>query len=363
MLSIMNLNPIFQKIKEETLLTKNEALELLSDNTDVVELLSTTYPLRKKYFEKDVRIHILNNTQNGYCPEDCHYCVQAKDSKVPIEKYTKKDEEQILKEAENAYKKGAYRYCMVFSGRGPSKKRVEFLSNVIKKIKTNYPIEVCLSPGLISKEDAKLLAEAGLDRYNHNLNTSESHYENICTTHTFKDRLNTLSNVNDNNIDICSGMIVGMGESDEDIVDVAFKLREVNVKSIPINFYLHMEGNKLGKLPKVSAEKCCKIVGLFRAIHPTAEIRLAAGREYYLGDMQPMALMAANSLFMNGYLNIKGSDIHSTIGMIESAGFTVDADIDLSELKASAKTVAALDTFNASQLELKSKEELQPSLN
>ena len=145
MLSIMNLNPIFQKIKEETLLTKNEALELLSDNTDVVELLSTTYPLRKKYFEKDVRIHILNNTQNGYCPEDCHYCVQAKDSKVPIEKYTKKDEEQILKEAENAYKKGAYRYCMVFSGRGPSKKRVEFLSNVIKKIKTNYPIEVCLS--------------------------------------------------------------------------------------------------------------------------------------------------------------------------------------------------------------------------
>ena len=108
MLSIMNLNPIFQKIKEETLLTKNEALELLSDNTDVVELLSTTYPLRKKYFEKDVRIHILNNTQNGYCPEDCHYCVQAKDSKVPIEKYTKKDEEQILKEAENAYKKGAF---------------------------------------------------------------------------------------------------------------------------------------------------------------------------------------------------------------------------------------------------------------
>ena len=217
---------------------------------------------------------------------------------------------------------------MVFSGRGPSKKRVEFLSNVIKKIKTNYPIEVCLSPGLISKEDAKLLAEAGLDRYNHNLNTSESHYEKICTTHTFKDRLDTLSNVNDNNIDICSGMIVGMGESNQDIVDVAFKLKEVNVKSIPINFYLHMEGNKLGKLPKVSAEKCCKIVGLFRAIHPTAEIRLAAGREYYLGDMQPMALMAANSLFMNGYLNIKGSDIHDTIGMIERAGFKVDADID-----------------------------------
>ncbi len=242
-----------------------------------------------------------------------------------------------------------------------SKKRVEFLSGVIKRIKENYPIEVCLSPGLISKEDAKLLADSGLDRYNHNLNTSEQHYENICTTHTFKDRLDTLSNVNANNIDICSGMIVGMGESDEDIVDVALKLRDVNVKSIPINFYLHMEGNKLGKLPKVSAEKCCKIVALFRAIHPSAEIRLAAGREYYLGDMQSMALMAANSLFMNGYLNIKGSDIHDTIGLIENAGFTVDADVDLSTLKASAKTMDALTQFNTTQLELKSKADLIPA--
>lgn len=354
-------NELKTKISSESLLNKTEALHLISEKIDTIELLSATYPLRKKYFGKAVRIHILNNSQNGYCPEDCHYCVQAKDSKVPIEKYTKKDEDQILKEAENAYNKGAYRYCMVFSGRGPSQKRVAFLSNVIKKIKANFPIEVCLSPGLISKEDAKLLADSGLDRYNHNLNTSESHYKNICTTHTFKDRLDTLSNVNANNIDICSGMIVGMGESDEDIVDVALKLREVNVKSIPINFYLHMEGNKLGKLPKVPAEKCCKIVALFRAIHPSAEIRLAAGREYYLGDLQSMALMAANSLFMNGYLNIKGSDIHETISMIETAGFSVDADIDLNTLKASAKTMDALTQFNASQLELKSKEELIPA--
>ena len=152
-----------------------------------------------------------------------------------------------------------------------------------------------------------------------------------------------------------------MGESDEDIVDVALKLREVNVKSIPINFYLHMEGNKLGKLPKISPEKCCKIVSMFRCVHPHAEIRLAAGREYYLGDLQSMALMAANSLFMNGYLNIKGSDIHETISMIENAGFTVDADVDLKALKDSAKTMDALTQFNASQLELKSKEELIPA--
>ena len=130
-----------------------------------------------------------------------------------------------------------------------------------------------------------------MDRYNHNLNTSESNYENICTTHTFKDRLNTLANVHANNIDICSGMIVGMGETDDDIVSVALKLKELAVKSIPINFYLHMEGNKLGK-PMISPGKCCKIVAMFRCINPTAEIRLAAGREYYLKHLQPMALMA-----------------------------------------------------------------------
>lgn len=354
---------ILEKIRFEKPLSKNDGRQLLSNETDMIELLSVTYSLRKKYYNKAVRIHVLNNSQNGYCPEDCHYCVQSKDSKVPIEKYTKKDEEQILKEAENAYNKGAFRYCMVFSGRGPSKKRVQFLSSVIKKIKAQFPIEVCLSPGLISKDDAKILSDSGLDRYNHNLNTSEAHYPNICTTHTFQDRLDTLSNVHENNIDICSGMIIGMGESDDDIIDVAIKLRDVNVKSIPINFYLHIEGNTLGQMPMVSAEKCCKIVALFRAFHPQAEIRLAAGREHYLGDLQPMALMAANSLFMNGYLNIKGSDIHDTITMIEHAGYTVDADIDLTNLKNSAKTMAAISTFNSKpSLELKTKKELLPQL-
>ena len=127
------MNSIIKKIKTEASLSNEEALSLLVQILIQLNYQGAYVP-RKKYFEKDVRIHILNNSQNGYCPEDSKYCVQAKDSKVPIEKYTKKDEDQILQEAENAYK-GAFRYCMVFSGRGPSKKRVEFLSNVIKKIK------------------------------------------------------------------------------------------------------------------------------------------------------------------------------------------------------------------------------------
>ena len=137
-------------ILSEMPIDSTDALQLLSSETDVIELLSTAYVLRKKYFNKAVRIHILNNTQNGYCPEDCHYCVQAKDSKVPIEKYTKKDEAQILKEAENAYKKRIAWYFLIVAH---LKNELSFYLGLLK-IKDNYPIEVCLSPGLISAEDA-----------------------------------------------------------------------------------------------------------------------------------------------------------------------------------------------------------------
>jgi biotin synthase len=340
-------------------LTKEHALDLLSDTYSVWDIMSAAYWPRKRYYANQVRIHILNNSQNGHCPEDCHYCVQSKDSKVPIEKYGKKEADQLIQEAGEAYKNGAFRYCMVFSGRGPSKKRVAFLSDVIKKIKETYPIEVCLSPGLLSREDAKELAAAGLDRYNHNLNTSEGYYNSICTTHTYHDRLETLENVSHHNINICSGMIVGMGESHNDIVDVAFKLKELKVISIPINFYLYMAGNTLGPKPPITPVDACKIVGLFRLINPQAEIRLAAGREAYLQHLQPMALMAANSLFAEGYLNITGSGVIDTINLIESSGFTVDSHVDLSLFRDQQKTLASLQRYNKTELNLKTKAELK----
>src|SRR3990167_3534951 len=183
---------------------------LNSSEIELLPLLNAAYEIRTKFTGKEVAVHIINNAQNGHCPEDCHYCAQAKSSSADIEEYPLKPDEEILAEAKRAYESGAYRYCMVFAGRGPSERRTEHLAKLIRKIKENYPIQICVSTGLLDREKAKTLKDAGLDRLNHNLNTSRSHYPKICTTHTYDNRLNTLQAAQDAGIELCSGMIAGM---------------------------------------------------------------------------------------------------------------------------------------------------------
>ncbi len=318
-------------------MTKAEALELLtSPSLPLLPLLQSAYTVRHHYWKNEVSIHILNNAKNGHCPEDCGYCAQAKTSKADIESYPIKSEAEILEEARQAYEGGAFRYCMVFSGRGPSKQNVEKLSGLIKKIKETYPIQVCLSPGLVDEADAQALKAAGLDRFNHNLNSSESFYPTICSTHTYQDRLNTLQSVKKAGISMCSGMIVGLGEKPEDVVDVLFTLRELESPSIPINFYMPIDGTDLktntDPFANLSPEYCLRVLCLARFLNPTAEIRAAAGREMHLRSMQVMALYPANSIFMEGYLNTVGNSSAQTLQMIKDAGFTVKTDFSLDAL-------------------------------
>lgn len=174
--------------------TAETCKQILADSAvDLMPLLNAAYTVRKAYFGDKVQVHILNNAQNGRCPEDCSYCTQAKTSDADIEPYAIKSEQEVLAEAERAHAAGAFRYCMVFSGRGPSDKRTAQLSSYIRKIKENFPsLEVCVSAGLLDDDKARQLADAGLDRLNHNLNTSRENYASICTTHTYDDRVNTL---------------------------------------------------------------------------------------------------------------------------------------------------------------------------
>lgn len=342
-------------------LSKEEALALLTDsNVPLLALLQAAYQVRHHYWQNTVSIHILNNAKNGHCPEDCGYCAQAKTSSADIEAYPIKSEAEILEEARQAYEGGAYRYCMVFSGRGPSKKNVEKLSGLIKKIKETYPIQVCLSPGLIDESDAQALKEAGLDRFNHNLNSSESFYPSICSTHTYQDRLNTLQSVKKAGISMCSGMIVGLGETPADVVDVLLTLRELESPSIPINFYMPIEGTELeakgDPFKALSPEYCLRVLSLARFLNPKAEIRAAAGREMHLRSMQVMALYPANSIFMEGYLNTKGNEADQTLQMIKDAGFSIKTDFSLDALLNQAKKNAK------DAVVLKGKEELRKAL-
>ena len=214
-----------------------------SPEADLPGLLQAAFAPRKAHFGRKVMVHVLNNVQNGLCPEDCGYCSQNRDSGAQIRKYGMKSDEQILAEAEAAAKAGASRYCMVLSGRGPTLERTRKLAELVRQVKQRYPVEVCLSVGLLGEEHARILADAGLDRLNHNLNTSEANYDAICSTHTYADRIATLQAAKKSGIETCSGLIVGMGEGPADLVEVAFRLRELEVPSIPVNFLIPIDGN------------------------------------------------------------------------------------------------------------------------
>lgn len=307
-------------------LSQTDGLRVLQDtHLALLPLLHAAFQVRQHYFGQRVRVQILNNVQNGYCPEDCNYCAQSANSRAPIQKYPIKSDDEILADAQRAHATGAFRYCMVLSGRGPNKDRVTHMANLIQHLKKCCSMEICLSAGFIDRAMATTLKEAGLDRYNHNLNTAEGHYSTLCHTHTYRDRLATLQAAHDVGLEVCSGLIIGMGESPEDLWTVAQTLRQLQVRSIPVNFYVPIPGNRLGPVEQqLTPEKCLRALCLFRFTNPDAELRAAGGREHHLRTLSPLSLYPANSLFSDGYLNSDGESNEDVIRMIADMGFELE---------------------------------------
>jgi biotin synthase len=320
-------NYLIENSASDAGLPADDALRVLDPKaTDLLTCLGAAHFFRAKYFRNEVLVHILNNVQNGLCPEDCRYCAQSKSSSAAIENYPMKPEDEILAEAKAACDKGAHCYCMVFSGTGPSAERVNKLAAIIRQIKTNHNIEVCVSTGIVNPDQARQLKAAGLDRLNHNLNTSERNYQNICTTHTYQDRIDTLRAAKGAGLSVCSGVIIGMGETDHDIIEVAARLREFKAESIPVNFFIPIPGADIKATSGLTPEYCLRVLCLFRLLNPSAEIRMAAGRELHLRSMEVMGLYAANSLFLQGYLNARGAEDMRTLQLISDAGFIIKTD-------------------------------------
>ena len=313
---------------------EEEARRMLDgDGFPLLPLLHAAYVPRERHFGRRVMVHVLNNVQNGLCPEDCGYCSQSRDSKAQLRKYPMKESAEILEGAERAARAGASRYCIVSSGRGPTLEQARRLGEIVRSVKQRFPIEVCLSVGLLGEEQARILAEAGLDRLNHNLNTSEARYPEICSTHSYADRVRTLIAAKKCGIEPCSGLIVGMGETSRDVVEVAFTLRELEVRSIPVNFLIPIEGNPVLSDGSLTPERCLRALALMRLVNPSAEIRVAGGREGHLRSLQALALWPANSLFVEGYLTTQGDAVRDTYQMIREAGFEVEGN-PLSEASA-----------------------------
>jgi biotin synthase len=304
-------------------------LEALPQETP--SLIAAAYDVRRHYFGNRVRLNYLLNAKSGLCPEDCHYCSQSKDSSAPIDKYPWLSVEETLKMAERAVSVHAGRFCMVASGRGPTEGELDKVVASVQAVRSRYPhLEICCCLGLLSDGQAEKLKTAGVDAVNHNLNTSERYYNSICETHTYADRVDTVQKVKQAGLSACSGALVGMGETEDDILDLAYALRALGVESLPVNFLMPIAGTRLEGRYQLSPTRCLNILCLFRFLNPKASLRISGGREIHLRSLQALGLYVANSIFIGDYLTTKGQSAEADLSMIRDLGFEIEGDRPLS---------------------------------
>lgn len=320
------LNTLVDKGLRRELPTREEALAVLATSDDeLLDVVAAAGKVRRQWFGRRVKLNYLVNLKSGLCPEDCSYCSQRLGSKAEILKYTWLKPDEATKAATAGVAGGAKRVCLVASGRGPTDRDVDRVSKTIEAIKEQHEdVEVCACLGLLSEGQADRLRSAGADAYNHNLNTSEATYGDITTTHTYADRVDTVQQAQAAGLSACSGLIAGMGETDADLVDVVFSLRELNPDSVPVNFLIPMEGTPLAKDWHLTPQRCLRILAMVRFVCPDVEVRLAGGREVHLRSMQPLALNLVNSIFLGDYLTSEGQAGQTDLDMIADAGFEVE---------------------------------------
>jgi biotin synthase len=306
--------------------TREEALAVLATSEDeLLDVVAAAGRVRRHWYGRRVKLNYLVNLKSGLCPEDCSYCSQRLGSTAEILKYTWLKPDEAATAAKAGLAGGAKRVCLVASGRGPTDRDVDRVSETISAIKDEHgEVEICACLGLLSEGQAERLKAAGADAYNHNLNTSEATYGDICTTHDFADRVETVRQAKESGLSPCSGLIAGMGESDEDLVDVVFQLRELDPDSVPVNFLIPFEGTPLADEWNLTPQRCLRILAMVRFVCPDAEVRLAGGREVQLRSMQPLALHLVNSLFLGDYLTSEGQAGKADLEMIADAGFVVE---------------------------------------
>ncbi|MCY8094073.1 biotin synthase BioB [Bacillus haynesii] len=313
--------------------TEKEALSILEcPDDEVLLLMHAAFQIRKRYYGKKVKLNMIMNAKSGLCPENCGYCSQSSISKAPIDSYRMVDKTTLLEGAKRAHDLNIGTYCIVASGRGPSNREVNQVVDAVKEIKETYGLKVCACLGLLKPEQAERLKEAGVDRYNHNINTSKTNHSSITTSHTYDDRVNTVETAKKSGMSPCSGVIVGMKETKQDVVDMAKSLKALDADSIPVNFLHAIDGTPLEGVNELNPLYCLKVLALFRFINPTKEIRISGGREVNLRSLQPLGLYAANSIFVGDYLTTAGQNETEDHKMLHDLGFEVES---VEEMKAS----------------------------
>ncbi len=320
----MKWKALADKVMEGDALTRQDALSVLqSPDDDLLAVLDAAFIVRRHFFGREVNLHVLMNAKSGLCSEDCAFCSQSAVSDAPIPRYPMRSVEEIVEGARAAARMGAVKYCMVTSSRAPSAEDLDAICRALRLIRQSQRIHLCVSPGLLSLDQARQLKEAGADRINHNLETSRRYFPRICTAHGYDDRIATVRNAKAAGLEICCGGLMGMGESPEDRVDLALTLRDLRVHSIPVNFFDPRPGTPLAGVPRISPADGLRALAMFRLANPSCDIRAAGGREAALGHLQALALYAANSIFTEGYLTTPGQGYSADMAMLKEAGFSI----------------------------------------
>lgn len=319
----------FEELAERVLAgaeaTAEDALAVLrSDDADLLDVVAAAGRLRRRHFGNTVKVNYLVNLKSGLCPENCNYCSQALGSTAEVLKYTWLRTDEALEQAAAGLRGGATRVCMVSSGRGPTDRDVERVSEMVGALKAEHPqVEVCACLGLLKDGQAERLREAGVDAYNHNINTAESHHDTIVQTHTYADRVETVEKAKGAGLSPCSGLIAGLGESDEQLVEALFALRDLASDSIPVNFLMPFDGTPLAGTWELTPARCVRILAAARFVCPDREVRIAGGREMHLRSLQGLALQVANSIFLGDYLTSEGQAAEADLELIRDHGFVV----------------------------------------
>ncbi|EAR55775.1 putative biotin synthase [Photobacterium sp. SKA34] len=265
-----------------------------------MDLVFEAQQVHRQYHQPNqVQVSTLLSIKTGACPEDCKYCPQSAHYRTDVDKERLLEVERVLDAATKAKQSGATRFCMGAAWKNPKERDMPYLLDMVKGVK-EMGLETCMTLGMITSDQADTLAGAGLDYYNHNLDTSPEYYGNIITTRTYQDRLDTLSHVRDAGMKICSGGIIGMGESSRDRAGLLVELANLPVhpESVPINMLVKVKGTPLESVDDVDPFDFIRIIAVARIIMPMSAVRLSAGREDMNEQMQALCFMAgANSVF------------------------------------------------------------------
>jgi biotin synthase len=303
----------------------DEAMALMEfEGEDLIDLLDLANRLRQRHKGDRVSFCSIVNARSGNCSEDCTFCAQSAHFQTGIQTYPLMRPEQILSAAADACSMKALRFGIVISGRGikfSPRRDVEQILAAIRALKEDGRVIPDASLGTLSWETARLLKEAGLEGYHHNLETSARYFPFICTTHPYEEKVETIRIAKATGFYTCSGGIFGMGENRQDRVDMAFTLRELDVDSVPINFLVPIPGTPLADVAPLPRPEMFKVIAVYRCILPDKDLRVCGGRERHLGEEQDRMFEAgANATMIGNYLTTMGRPAAEDLLMIERLG-------------------------------------------